>query len=215
MSAGVLVGGKSMKYMRGVAVLLTATSFFGCTPEWASQNAAPYILEIAGINGGSTLNSDVGFPVTNDDVTMEVNILRKNNQSGLSTSAVEHAYLESYEVRYFRTDGRSEEGVDVPFRVTGALGNLRFHTPAAGSETALNVPITIVRHQAKVEPPLRNLQLDPDSPLNANGQGTSGANFPGSVILTVVAEVTVYGRTLQGHAMQAKGRLNITFADFP
>lgn len=205
-----------MKYLiKCAAVAVAAASFAGCTPEWARQNAAPYILEIGGINGGASFNSDVGFPVVNDDITVEVNILRKNNQSGLSTSAVEHVYLESYEVRYFRTDGRSQEGVDVPFRITGPLGNVRLHTPAAGEEVAATIGITLVRHQAKLEPPLRNLQLDPDSPLNSNGQGTSGANFPGSVILTVVAEVTIYGRTLQGHAMQAKGRVNITFADFP
>jgi hypothetical protein len=39
--------------------------------------------------------------------------------------------------------------------------------------------------------------------------------FPSSAILTVVAEVTIFGRTIQGHAMQASGRVNITFADFP
>ena len=205
-----------MKFLKsGAAVLLTATSFVGCTPEWASQNAAPYILEIAGINDGATFNSDVGFPVVNDDIIVDVNILRKNNNPGLNTSAVEHAYLESYEVRYFRTDGRSQEGVDVPFRITGPLGNMRFHTPPPGGETELAVGITLVRHQAKLEPPLRNLQLDPDGSFNNEGQGTSGATFPGAVVLTTVAEVTIYGRTLQGHAMQAKGRVNITFADFP
>jgi hypothetical protein len=205
-----------MKYLsRGAAVILAAGSLVGCTPEWARNNASPYVLEIAGINGGSTLNSDVGFPVVNDDVAVIVNAFRKNNNPGLDTSAVEHLYLERYEVRYFRTDGRNQEGVDVPFRVTGALGNIRFHTPAAGNEFEATVPITIVRHQAKIEPPLRNLQLDPNSPLNQNGVGTAGADFPGAVILTVVAEVTIHGRTVQGHAMEAKGRVNITFADFP
>ena len=200
---------------RGAAVLLAATSFAGCTPEWATQNAAPFILEIGGINGGATLNSDVGFPITNDDVVVEVNFLRKNNNPGLNTSPVEHVYLESYEVRYFRTDGRNQEGVDVPFRFTGALGNVRLHVPEPGGETAATVSLTVVRHQAKTEPPLRNLQLDPASPLSPNGTGTAGPAFPGSVILTNVAEITIYGRTLQGHAMQAKGRVNLTFADFP
>jgi hypothetical protein len=205
-----------MKYLiRGAAVLLAASSFAGCTPDWATQNSSPYVLEIAGINGGGTFNSDVGLPVVNDDIAVDVNIFRKNNNDTLGTSAVEHVYLESYEVRYFRTDGRNQEGVDVPFRITGPLGSVRFHTPEAGGETQATVSITLVRHQAKLEPPLRNLQLDPDSPLNETGQGTSGVTFPGSVILTVVAEVTVFGRTVQGAALQAKGRVNITFADFP
>src|SRR5262245_14015579 len=103
MSAGFSLEAR-MKYLisRGAAVVLTATSMVGCTPDWATQNAAPYILEVAGINGGATFNSDVGFPVTNDDVIVAINILRKNNQASLSTSPVEHVYLESYEVRYFR-----------------------------------------------------------------------------------------------------------------
>ena len=205
-----------MKYLiRGAAVVLAASGLSGCTPDWATQNSSPYVLEIVNINDGATLNSDVGFPITNDDVGVEMNIFRKNNNTRLSTSAVEHVYLESYEVRYFRTDGRNQEGVDVPFRFTGALGNLRFHTPAAGGETPITASITLVRHQAKAEPPLRNLQLDPTSPLTQTGQGTAGATLPGSVILTTVAEITIYGRTVEGQALQAKGRVNITFADFP
>jgi hypothetical protein len=202
--------------MRGAALLAAgAVSLSACTPEWARQNASPYVLEIAGINGGATVNSDVGLPVTNDDVSVTVNIFRKNNNPSLGVSAVGHVSLESYQVRFLRSDGRNQEGVDVPFRITGALGNVRLHTPSAGGETEATVSLTLVRHQAKLDPPLRNFQIDPTSPLNSSGQGTAGANFPGSVVLTTVAEITIYARTIEGDALQATGRVNVTFADFP
>ena len=203
--------------MRRAALMAAvgAVSLAACTPEWARHDASPYVLEIAGVNGGSSFNSDVGFPVTNDDVTVDVNILRKNNNSSLAVSAVGHVSLESYEVRFLRSDGRNQEGVDVPFRITGALGNVRLHTPSPNGETEATVSLTLVRHQAKLDPPLRNLQIDTTSPLNSTGQGTAGASFPGSVVLTTVAEITIYGRTIEGDALKGTGRVNVTFADFP
>ena len=209
-----------MKHLvRGFAILLVASAFVGCTPEWARQNSSPYILEIAGISGesgaGSPVISDVGLPVTNDDVAVTLNIFRKNNNETLSTSPAERVYLERYEVRYFRTDGRNQEGVDVPYLITSPLGNVRFFTAGPGESTEVTATITLVRHQAKLEPPLRNLQLDPESPLNGNGTGSSGTNLPGAGVLTTVAEITIHGRTVQGQALEATGRVQITFADFP
>ena len=182
-----------------------------CVPDWAETNNAPYILEIASVtNGDGTLPilSDVSFPVVNDNALVTVNIFRKNNNDTLSTSAVEHVYLKRYEVRYLRTDGRSVEGVDVPHRVSGALGNVRLHTPAPGEETEAALQIVIVRHQAKIEPPLKNLQggVLGDTDLGVLPQGA---------ILTLIAEITIHGETVQGRAMEAKGFVDVSFADFP
>jgi len=203
-----------MKFLtRGVALLALA-SLAACTPEWAKQNAAPYVLEIAAISGGSgdgsAFLSDVGLPVTNDDVEVTVNIFRKNNNGTLGTSAVEHVYLERYDVRYFRSDGQNVEGVDVPFRISGPLGNVRFHTPGPGGETEATVAITLVRHQAKLEPPLRNLQ-----DFGATSPAGGPVLLPGAGVITTIAEVTIHGRTVEGDAMEAKGSVQITFADFP
>lgn len=182
-----------------------------CVPDWAKTNEAPYILEIAAItNGDGTLpiRSDVAIPaVENDNALVTVNIFRKNNNEDLSTSAVEHVYLKRYEVQYHRTDGRSVEGVDVPHRISGALGNIRFHTPAAGEETENTFAVTIVRHQAKVEPPLRNLR-------GGFGGDTGLGVFPQAAVLTLIAEVTIHGETVQGRGMEAKGFVDVIFADF-
>lgn len=198
--------------LRG-AVVSVGLAMVGCVPDWAQQNSSPYIMEIASItkaDGSLPILSDVSFPVINDEANVVVNIFRKNNNTGLGTSPVEHIYLERYEVRYFRTDGRNQEGVDVPFRITGPLGNVRFHTPGPGGagEVEADILITIVRHQAKSEPPLRNLEGGVRGDTNV-------FQLPGAFVLTTVAEITIHGRTLQGDALVAVGRQQVTFADFP
>lgn len=200
--------------LRGGVVSL-AVIMGACVPQWAQDNSSPFILEIAAITNGagqtpiiSDLQSDTGS-VFNDEARVTVNAFRKNNNPDTGTSPVEHIYLERYEVRYFRTDGRDQEGVDVPFRTTGPLGNVRFHTPGPGGagEVELTVSVTIVRHQAKLEPPLRNL-------ASITVSDTSAIGFSGPGVLTCVAEITVHGRTLQGDALQAVGRANVIFANF-
>jgi hypothetical protein len=98
--------------------------------------------------------------------------------------------IKSYEVRYFRTDGRGTEGVDVPYRITG---NLTFAVDVANSGTS-TFPLEIVRRQAKVEPPLSSILQ--------------------TTVLTVMAEVTLYGETITGDRVTASGRLQIDFADY-
>jgi len=199
----------AMRCGAGVLVLITAAASTACTPDWATSNETPYILEIARITGanGDPFLSDVSFPILNDEAEVTVNLFRKNNNPAMSVSAVEHVYLTRYEVRYFRTDGRDVEGVDVPFRVTGPLGNLRFHTASPGAEVEQTVNITLVRHQAKLEPPLANLR----------GGTLSDTTFqlPNGAVLTLIAEVTIYGETVQGKALKATGNVQVTFADFP
>jgi hypothetical protein len=126
---------------------------------------------------------------------------------------LEHVYLDRYEVVYFRTDGRNTEGVDVPYRITGPLGNLRFHTPAAGGEVEQVVNITIVRHSAKLEPPLRNLQnIFLADPLGFPG---GPLQIPGQGLITTVAEITIHAHSLNGgDGLEAKGRVQVTFGDF-
>jgi hypothetical protein len=180
-------------------------------PDWATDNETPFIMEIASITpaaGSGPLQSDVSYPVFNDDVVVSVNVFRKNNNPEMGTSAVEHVYLERYEVRYFRSDGRDVEGVDVPFRITGPLGNLRFHTAGPAAEVENTVVITLVRHQAKLEPPLANLR-------GVLASDTDIAQLPNAGVLTTIAEVTIYGKTVQGKGLKATGSVQVTFADFP
>jgi len=187
-------------YQRLALAAVAALPAISCTPDWATDNNTPYILEIAAIEP-SPVKSDVltGGGVVNDDVTVSVNLFRKNNNPTIATTPVEHVYLERYEVRYFRSDGHNTEGVDVPFTITGPLGNLRFHTagPGGSGEVEQTVAITIVRHQAKLEPPLKNLEVSGNED-----------------IITAFAEITIHGRTVQGGVLEARGTVQVTFSDF-
>ena len=205
--------------MRGLSVRATtvilALAFGGCVPDFAKNNQSGIIMEIAGIRSaagspGAPVLSDIGLPAVNDDVIVTVNVFRKNT-TVTSTSPLEHTYLDRYEVRFFRSDGRNTEGVDVPFRITGPLGNLRFHTPTDVGELQQDVTITLVRHQAKLEPPLRNLAGNfPDN------QAGSAPQLPGTGIITAIAEVTIFAQSLNDKgALTAKGQVQVTFADFP
>ena len=208
-----------MKSLQLLGIFGLAASMVGCVPDWARENETGLIMEIAGITTfaggqeggteGDILMSDVVTDGTafNDDAVLLVNLYRKN-PTVAATSALEHVRLESYQVRYFRTDGHSVEGVDVPHRITGALNSVRFHTPTETGEIEVDAVITVVRQQAKLEPPLLNLRGVSVSPT---------ANFliPGQAIITTVAEVTVFARQITtGEPLSATGQFQVTFADF-
>jgi len=82
--------------------------------------------------------------------------------------------------------------VDVPFRITGNVAQ----EIQASNAAVLN--LEVVRRQAKLEPPLRNL-----------------AGGGGAQIVTMFAEVTLHARsTVQQTTNSATARLQIDFADF-
>jgi hypothetical protein len=208
-----------MNRLKVLGVVGFAVVMAGCVPDWARENETGLIMEIAGIQGtaggaaggtpGAILLSDVvtDGSAFNDDAVVTVNIYRKN-PTVTGTSPLEHVRLESYTVRYFRTDGHSVEGVDVPHRITGALNAVRFHTPTETGEIEADVDITIVRQQAKLEAPLLNLRR----PF-----GVAAGNFliPGQGLITTVAEITVYARQVTtGEPLSATGQFQVTFADF-
>ena len=117
--------------------------------------------------------------------------------------------LESYQVRYFRTDGRNVEGVDVPHRITGPLSAHAFPHPTGTDEVEVEAVINVVRHTAKREPPLVNM-IDSDLP---DHPGT--VSLGGEGLLTTVAEITVYARQVTtGEPLSATGRFQVVFADF-
>ncbi len=197
----------SRKRLRELPPLLAALglALTGCTADFAKQNSSSMILEIGGIapvggDPGGQLQSDVATDegtAVNDDVEVTANLYRKN-PSVTSTSALEHVFLDRYEVRFFRSDGHNAPGIDVPHSISGPLGNARFHTPTGTGEVEITVPLTLVRQAAKLEPPLRNLR----------GNG-------GLLVLTCFAEITFYARQLDGQTLQASGTMQVTFGDFP
>jgi hypothetical protein len=178
----------------GTAVLGLLLALSGCTPDYVTENNAQVNLIIASINGGAQLDSDVRNGADSSFICpnlVDVSVaVRNKNPKAPAPNVPSAVVLKSYEVRYFRTDGRGTEGVDVPYRITG---NLTLAVDVVNSGTT-TFSLEVVRRQAKVEPPLSTIFQ--------------------TTVLTVVAEVTLYGETISGQAVSANGRFQIDFADY-
>lgn len=106
-------------------------------------------------------------------------------------SALNAITLSQYRVVFRRSDGRNTQGVDVPYAFDGGL---TFTVPPAGTASGT---FAVVRHQAKEEPPLRNMAY--------NG---------GAQLISTVAEITFYGRDQSGNDVVATGTMSVNFGDF-
>jgi hypothetical protein len=186
------------------AVLLTL-GLPGCAADYVTGNDAPVNLYVVSVNGGKPLQASVRFPVAPNVVVVAVANRTKNPNVAIASRVAMAIILERYEVRYFRSDGRNTEGVDVPYRISGNI-TIGFDVESQGT---FEVPVEVVRAQAKVEPPLTNLRGG--SLLGNNGVEEGGQSFA----LTCFAEITIHGRTIAGQAVAGTGRLQIDFADWP
>lgn len=182
---------------------------FGCTADFAEQSEADVILRITDVVGqpgsddqedGNPLFSDVCCAIINDSALLTLDVIPKNPNPSQIISPFNDVQLERYEVRFRRSDGRNQEGVDVPFSISAGLQGI---VPVNGTGQAI---VVVVRHQAKLEPPLRNLH----GVFLTNGT----FSFGGAGILTTTAEITVHGRTTSGKAMSTRTFLEVVFADF-
>lgn len=184
-----------MKVSSVLAMGALVVGMSGCAADYVTKNQGDVIMVIAGFTPGDPLQSDVQDVKKGtiaDEVSAEVAV-RFKNPTLLPPGIPGAVILERYEVVYVRSDGRSVEGVDVPYRISG---NVTGAIDVASSGTAA-IPFELVRLAAKKEPPLRNLI----------GGG-------GSQVLTVFANVTLYGRTIEGSVVTATGSLEINFADY-
>lgn len=179
---------------KAVVLVLGALAASGCVPDWAQQGESPNVLLVTGINSGTPISSDVRIS-TGSVCADFVNVRVENHlKNPLNTDASFRSdiVIERYDVRYIRSDGLSTEGVDVPFRITGNVAQ----EIQASNSAVLN--LEVVRRQAKLEPPLRNL-----------------AALGGAQVVTMFAEVTLHARsTVQQTTNSATARLQIDFADF-
>ena len=174
-----------------VVAVVAALAMAGCSADYVEQNEGPVLLLITAINDSAQLDSDVrngefSTFVCEDEVDVDVTVQNKNPNA--PTAPASTVQLDSYEVRYSRSDGRGVEGVDVPYRITGNLA------ASVGVGDEVTVPIEVVRRQAKLEPPLDNISQ--------------------TTVLTVSAQVTLFGKTISEKRVSALARFQIDFADF-
>ncbi len=186
--------GRNVMRAKAMVFVLGALAVSSCVPDWAKQGDSPEILLMTAISDGSPLNSDVRIStgtVCPDFASLRVEN-HKKNPLNTDTSFRSDIVIERYGVRYFRSDGRNTEGVDVPYSISGNVAQ----EIQGGSAAVLS--LEVVRRQAKLEPPLRNL-----------------ISFGGGQVVTMFAEVTIYARsTVQQTTNSATARLQIDFADF-
>jgi hypothetical protein len=154
------------------------------------------------LTGGSVLNSDVLSLITTpppcttaapcptifaDPGTVALRLVMKNLL--VSPSFNNEVTITRYRVSYRRADGRNTQGVDVPFAFDGAATAT---IPATG---AVSIGFELVRAVAKAEAPLRLL-------------------VQSRTILSMIADVTFYGRDRVGNDVSVTGSMTIEFADY-
>lgn len=187
-------------------------SLASCGGEMLSTGRAPMFLVVEGMEAtagggsptaGAFLLSDVvtlvdqtvnGAQVkvaTIYDDTARATIRSVAKNPDATTTSINGITLTRYHVSFRRTDGRATPGVDVPYSFDGGLG---ISIPPDGIAA---VAFEIVRHQAKLEPPLKNLA------------GGGGLGF-----ISTIAEITFYGHDQNGNEVSVTGRIDVQFGDF-
>jgi hypothetical protein len=191
----------------GAAAIVLLAGSVSCG-DVVRQGKAPVIVVVdtmeaaSGADPGSMsafLLSDVqtlvdDSPVIFNDVAeATMRLIPKDAGTGVTTldpTSWNAVTINRYRITYIRADGRNTPGVDVPFPVDGAV-------TATLSATPIVVPFEIVRHQQKLEQPLRSL-----------------ASFGGRLFISTIAEVTFYGADQVGNDVQAKATMNVSFSDY-
>jgi hypothetical protein len=175
--------------LRAVAGIVAGLAMVACSADYVNEGQATVLLVVTAINGGTPILSDVrgdNGEIVNCQTQVGVTSLLKNPNGAASPS--ENIVLQRYDVSFVRSDGRAVEGVDVPYRFSAPL------TASLAPGDTLNLSLDIVRHQAKLEPPL--------------------SNITGLVVVEMTANVTLYGETVSRQTVSASGAATIRFADY-
>jgi len=170
-----------------------ALAMAGCSADYVEGDRSTVLFLIESINEGAPVVSDVRGAGENPDTIVnclaEVAVSARPKNPLVTVTPVQDVRLTRYEVSYRRSDGRAIEGVDVPYTISG---NMTLTVVAGGDTTTF--PVDLVRHQAKILPPL--------------------VNITGLQLVTMFADVTLHGATISGSNVSAQGTVQVTFADY-
>lgn len=189
-----------------VAATMAVFPMASCTtPDTLEQDTTNTFVVVESMGGedGTEIFSDVCVleedPDTgvffctffNDNAIVEMSAVLKN-QNQFAQSFLNDITFTSYRVTFTRADGRNTPGVDVPFPFDGAMTML-----VGANAGPVSRAFVLVRHQAKLEPPLASLV----------GSG-------GSLFISVLAEIEFFGHDGAGRPISVKGFMNVHFGDF-
>jgi hypothetical protein len=206
-----------------LAMALAAMMSASCANEFTRQGKSPAFLIVDSITAESgadpgkksafllsdvqtfveqTINGQkVRFAtVFNDSGSVVLRAAMKNPGSATSPSSptpINDITVSRYHVRFRRADGREQEGVNVPYAFDGAI------TATIGTQSPATIGFDLVRHTAKLEPPLSNLA----------GSSLSGG-LQGGFEISTIAEITFYGRDQAGNDVSVTATIGVNFADF-
>jgi hypothetical protein len=156
---------------------LTALDLDGLASNYCKSD----VLYTDPSTGATSIIADVG--------TVTLSSQPYNPDPVLGDSVYQDIQLTKISIVYTRADGRSTQGVDVPYSFeAGISGTIRVGT-------LFTLTFTLVREAAKEEAPLVTLRNTGET-------------------IEATAEVTLSGKDLSGRAVKAVGNIPITFADF-
>jgi hypothetical protein len=194
---------KTKNALKITAILMGLFFLFSCNPI-ADESQSDSLLVVVSITGIDlqdnevnflqsdvlTIDSDGNEYVTGD--TAKVTFTAKlMNPVAAEASHYNSIQVNRYTVQYIRSDGKSVEGVDVPYSFEGSMSAL------VEIDGTAEVSFIVVREVAKLETPLIDL-------VEARGEG----------VLQVVAKIDFYGQDMANNKVRATGYLTIFFANY-
>jgi hypothetical protein len=164
--------------------------FLGSCTATEDDDTTNVVVQIVSMQSDICLGAPPGCTAVNDFGVVTMIAVAKDilRPIGPATTVI----FERIRVTFIRADGRNVPGVEVPFSFDSAT-NFRVGV----NEAAVARAFTVVRQQAKLEPPLANLAFG-----------------GGAIVLSVIAQIDFFGRDTAGRPIAVRGFLNITFADF-
>ena len=193
----------SIKLCALAGIVVVSGLAAGCS-DFTRQGQTNYMLVIDSLTAtsgatnrtASTLQSDVqtfvGAPpaatIFSDSATVVMRLVSKD-PTGPAASDINSVTVNRYRITFRRSDGRNTPGVDVPQPFDSALS---VRVPALG---AVNASFDLIRHIAKEEAPLVALRQS-------------------AVMISTVADITLFGRDQTGNDVSAAGSIGVTFGDF-
>lgn len=204
-----MIGWKTMKKVQfGFAILVSLTAtilLISCNPIENDTTSASLLI-VQDLSGKDVEGNDVNFlqsdvlhvdpssgaeTIFADIASATLTAELINPLSTVGASQYNSIKIERYVVSYMRADGKSTEGVDVPYAFEGYL------SVVVDAGASVEIPFVIVREVAKAEPPLVNL---------SEGRDVG--------VLEVQAKVEFYGQDLTNREVKATGYLTIFFANY-
>ncbi len=197
---------RKMKNCLKILVVIPAIFLlFSCNPieDDSRSDSVLFVVSITGTdledNDVDYLQSDVvmididtgNTTVAADDAKVMFSTESLDPEPWLGTSHYSDVFVTHYVVTYSRSDGKSQEGVDIPYSFDGSFSA----RVQIGSST--EVSFIVVRAVSKLEPPLINLTA-------GRGEGE----------LKTTARIDFYGNDTLGNKVKATGYLTIFFANY-